>query len=161
MLELYLLRHGKATNPEGYKDDFDRPLNKKGIVQINQIGFKLQNEGKKIAQIISSSAKRTEETTAIANHYLGISNVSYSKELYLARHDFILHHLIKNANENSVLYVGHNFGISDLASYLAGDTYSLSTGMLIHFQFELQSWDELSQGTGIVKEAYPPNVYIP
>ena len=59
MLNLYLLRHGKAANPEGYSEDFDRPLNKKGIVQINQIGYKLNNDGHKIDQIISSSAKRT------------------------------------------------------------------------------------------------------
>ncbi|MBD3636055.1 MAG: histidine phosphatase family protein [Crocinitomicaceae bacterium] len=161
MLNLYLLRHGKAANPEKYDSDYERPLNKKGIVQINQIGYKLQTQGNQIDQLIFSSALRTKETAQIANHYLGINNILYSKELYLARQEDIQNYIRKNAESSSLLYVGHNFGISDFASYLAGEMYALSTGMLIHFQFECDSWDEITQGSGTVIEAFPPNIYLP
>ena len=161
MLNLYLLRHGKAANPENYDKDYDRPLNRKGIVQINQIGYKLQTQGNQVSQLISSSALRTRQTAQTANFYLGIQDVSYHDELYLASSETILECIQKNAKADSILYSGHNFGISDLASYLSDELYSLSTGMLIHFEFDLDNWSAITKGSGRVIEAYPPNIYLP
>lgn len=161
MLKLYLLRHGKAANPENYAEDFDRPLNKKGVAQINQVGFKLQYDKIQFDQLISSSAERTKNTTSIANHYLGIQKVDFFRELYLARQDFILHHIIKNASSKSILYVGHNFGISDLATYLSGEHMSLTTGHLVGFEFDLDNWDEIIEGSGRLIENFSPQVNVP
>lgn len=161
MLNLYLLRHGKAANPEDYEKDYDRPLNKKGVLQINQIGYKLQQQGDKIDQLISSSALRTRQTAQTANFYLGINDVSYHDDLYLGSSDIILKKIQSEGKSRAILYSGHNFGISDLAGYFADDLYSMSTGMLIHFQFDLDDWKEITRGSGKVIEAYPPEVYIP
>ncbi|UKN03561.1 histidine phosphatase family protein [Paracrocinitomix mangrovi] len=161
MLHLYLLRHGKAANPASYDVDYDRPLNKKGIAQINQIGFRLKQDNLIPHQIISSSAKRTEETTATVNHYLEIGDITFLKELYLAKDEVILHHLVKNAEKKEILYVGHNFGISNIASYFSGETISMSTGMLVHFTFEVDKWEHVGKDSGIVKDIYIPDVFIP
>lgn len=161
MLNLYLLRHGKAANPDKYDKDYDRPLNKKGIVQINQIGYKLQQQENQIDQLISSSAKRTRQTAEIANYYLNIEAVSYHDDLYLASNEIILKKIRSQGKGKSILYAGHNFGISDIASYFADDVYSLSTGMLIHLAFDVHHWNEIGRGSGIVVEAYAPNIYLP
>ena len=161
MLNLYLLRHGKAANPEKYDNDYDRPLNKKGIVQINQIGYKLQHQDNKIDQLISSAALRTQQTADIVNAYLGIQDVSLHQDLYLAANDIILKKIQEEGREKTILYCGHNFGISDIASYFADDLYSMSTGMLIHFEFNVDNWTDIGRGTGSVIEAYPPQIYLP
>ena len=161
MLNLYLLRHGKAANPDNYDKDYDRPLNKKGIVQINQIGYKLQHQQNQPEQLISSSAVRTKQTAQIANHYLGIKDVAYHDDLYLTSNEIILKKIQSEGKATSLLYVGHNFGISDIASYLADDVYQMSTGMLIHFAIDVHHWKEIGRGTGTVVEAYAPNIYLP
>jgi phosphohistidine phosphatase len=161
MLKLYLLRHGKAANPERYDHDYDRPLNKKGIVQINQIGYKLEHEGHRVSQIISSSAKRTEQTTVIVNHYLACNNVDYHEDLYLAGHGHIFDALQKLSNSSEVLYVGHNFGISDIASYLSGENISMSTGMLVELTFDFDDWQMLSKESASEIMTYAPKILIP
>lgn len=161
MLKLYLLRHGKATNPEGYPEDYDRPLNKKGVLQINQIGYRLKKGELYIQQILSSSAIRTVETTKIVNYYLNVQQVKYEKELYLASEETILDFIVKNASSKSVLYVGHNFGISDIATYLEDDTNSLATGQLMEFEFDVDDWNLITKGSGKLINVYIPDVYQP
>lgn len=161
MLRLFLLRHGKAANPENYDHDYDRPLNKKGVLQCNQIGYKLHYEGVKIDQIISSSARRTEETTLCVDHYLGVNEIEYFEDLYLADRVHIMSQIQKLAKNENVLYVGHNFGISDFASYLSGETIGMSTGMLVELEFAIDSWEMLTGGLGTIVTSHAPNVYIP
>ena len=161
MLTLCLLRHGKAANPEGYEKDYDRPLSKKGIVQINQVGYFLKQEGHCIDQIISSSALRTKETTQISNHYLGVPKVSFHDDLYLANRETILDVVMNTSEEKNILYVGHNFGISELATYFAGERISMTTGMLITIQFDTDNWKDIIKRNGVLKEYLQPNIFIP
>lgn len=161
MLKLFLLRHGKAANPEDYDQDYDRPLNKKGVIQINQVGFKLLNEENEIGQIISSSAKRTEETTLIANHFLNVKDVEFHSHLYLSSHPHIFGSLQQLAKADSVLYVGHNFGISDIVSYLTGENVNMSTGMLVEIEFEFDDWKMISKQSGRLIDSFAPDVFIP
>lgn len=158
MLELYLLRHGKATKYTSESTDFERHLNKQGTAQINQIGYRLKNEFPGISQIISSTAQRTTETSEIVNFYLEVPKINFFDELYLANYDTILTSLCKEAKAEKVLYVGHNNGISDLASYLANERILLSTGELIILQFELDNWELLSGGLGIIKNQIKPKI---
>ena len=159
MLKLFLLRHGKAANPEHFDEDCS--LNKKGILQINQIGFKLKSDHQQIDQIISSSAKRTEETTLIVNHYLGVKDVKFYDDLYLAGHDHIFEAIQKLAKEPFVLYVGHNFGISDIVSYLSAENISMSTGMLVELDFDIDSWKMISKNNAHLVSTYEPDVILP
>jgi phosphohistidine phosphatase len=161
MLDLYLLRHGKAANAADYADDYDRPLNKKGIVQINQIGFQLENEQNKGFQVISSAALRTIQTTQIVNSYLGGKDNLFEKTLYLAGREKILDFIRETAYLSQLLYIGHNFGISDLASSLTNESISMSPGMMIHISFEVEDWKAISKGSGMFMQVFTPKIYIP
>lgn len=158
MLHLYLLRHGKAVKYKNSDTDFQRKLNKKGSAQTNVLGFQLKAEGFQADEIISSGAIRTRETTAIVNHHLGIDEVSHFNELFLASKDVILHHIIKYAKHDKVLFVGHNFGISDLANYLTEEAITMSTSCFLEIQFELDDWNLVTAGTGTIVRMIEPNV---
>lgn len=155
------MRHGKAAPPENYDNDFDRPLNKKGIAQINQIGYRMKADGIEIDQLISSAAKRTKQTTAIANYFMGVKSPTFDRSLYLVDVQHIIDFINKNGNGKRLLYVGHNFGITDAASRLSGQKINMSTGMLVHLRFEFDDWKMLSQNTGELINTYVPEIYVP
>lgn len=161
MLKLFLLRHGKAVNAEEGVDDFKRGLNKKGVAQINQLGIYLEELNTIIDEIVSSSAIRTKETAEIANHFIELGKITYAEELYLASQNEILKYISENVNGKNVLYVGHNFGISELASFLVDQPISMSTGMLVEIELNIAEWKELGKGKGKMKRFIQPNIFIP
>lgn len=161
MLHLYLLRHGKAENPESNQNDFDRSLNKKGIVQVNQVAALLKDSKVLIDSVISSSAKRTTETAQIACSLLNLTKIQYFKDLYLADQYHILKTIGSEATGKHVLYVGHNFGISDIAGYLSGENISMSTGMLVEIVFELDNWLDITENSGKIGKVIKPDVFLP
>ena len=61
--------------------------------------------------------------------------------------------------ENEDLFIiGHNNGLSDLASYLIDDFIDLSTCDFITIQFNINTWQEISKGLGVVIDRYHPLV---
>jgi len=160
MKKLFLLRHGKASSPKAGEKDFDRPLNEKGIAQINQQGQYLQKNYPKFDQLILSSAKRTKETAEIANQQLSIKALISSEDLYLADEYSILTFIKDNANGENVLYVGHNFGISRLASELARYSISMTTGMMVEFDIDIGEWNQLETNKATLKSTYAPKINL-
>ena len=159
MLQLLLLRHGKAVKYQDDTTDFNRHLNKEGTAQINQVGYILRERGLKPGQIISSGAVRTTQTAEIANHFLQLPKIEFDDQLYLANKTAILHKINTAAKAKILLYVGHNNGISDLASYLTGKQTDMSTGELVHLQFEFDDWKLVSGHTARLVERLIPDVH--
>ena len=160
MLRLFLLRHGKATNNQDDTNDFNRQLNKKGQIQANQIGFILKEKGFPIDWILSSSALRTTETAEIINHYIKLPKIQFERDLYLADCPSILKRINQIQGLKNLLYVGHHNGISELASYLSGKAFAMSTAELILIEFDFDSWNLVSAGTGKVIEKIVPDVHV-
>ena len=159
MLQLYILRHGKAVKPADSIKDFNRKLNKKGTAQVNQIGHILQQDKVKIDQIIASGAQRTQETAEIMDFYLQTNGIKFDDALYLANRENIGQLLSKNAKEKVVLLVGHNFGLSDFVNYLSGDNLLLSTSMLVQINFNFDDWNMLGHETGTIERLIEPQVH--
>jgi phosphohistidine phosphatase len=145
MLDLYLLRHGKAGKANDGETDYDRQLNKKGVAQIEGVGKHLSEEGQKINQLISSSATRTKETSQIILKHIEIEKSSFHDDLYLASNNAIIKLIHKEAKEKTVIYVGHNFGISDLATELSNQQIAMSTGMIVHLTFDCDDWININK----------------
>lgn len=160
-MKIFVLRHGKAVQ-HGYDNDFERGLNKKGIAQINQIGWILAHDKKvKIDAILSSEARRTKETTIIMNHYLQCPSITFDSDLYLCDVNTIFKKLsLLKDNHNAILYVGHNNGISNFVSKLTDEPIILSTGNLIEIDLELNQISLISSGTGILKSNIRPDVLV-
>jgi phosphohistidine phosphatase len=150
----FILRHGKAEDSRGNLKDFDRHLSEKGEKQAHKMGQFLADKG--IEQIISSSAQRTKGTTNIVNEYLKVDDVTFVNELYLADLSTIKENISTLAHKDKVLYVGHNFGISDLVSDLSGEYIGLSTCQLAYFEMEVDDWQHLSSETGSLIDIISP-----
>ena len=154
-MKLFVLRHGKAVNATKDVKDFDKKLSEKGILQAVKIGDFLKEV--EINQIICSSAVRTSETEAIVNEFLKIDDVTYVDELYLASSEVIKNTISNLAIEQNVLYIGHNFGISDFVSEISGQDMNMTTCMLVELDVQVEYWALLSSDTGVLKQITEPN----
>mgnify|MGYP000692876579 CR=1 FL=1 len=154
-MKLYVLRHGKAEKAKQGVKDFDKKLEENGILQAIKMGDYLKDV--KIDQIICSSAVRTFETEAIVNEFLKIDNVVYLDELYLASSQVIKEAICDMANGTNVLYIGHNFGISDMVSELCEQDITMSTCMLAEIDILVERWDLLMKGAAQLINVTEPN----
>lgn len=159
MLQLFLLRHGKATKYQDDISDYSRALNKQGTAQVNQLGYILKEKGIKMDHILASSAVRTTETAEIVNHFLNCQSIQFDKSLYLADYDTILKMINRCGKGSSMLYVGHNNGISDIATYLTKIPILMSTSQLIEIEFNFDDWRMISAAAGSIKLNIKPDVH--
>jgi phosphohistidine phosphatase len=153
-MKLFILRHGKAEDIKENLKDFDRKLSSKGVKQAHKLGRYLSTF--KIEQIISSSANRTKETTEIVNEYCHTKTIMFDKDLYLADVNTIKKKIAKLATKENVLFVGHNYGISDLVTDLTGHDTNLSTCALAIVDLQINDWGYLAGGTGILEQIIIP-----
>ena len=152
MKTLVLIRHAKTEELYSGQNDFDRELTNSGISDALYKGKMLKDRNIAFDFILSSSAKRTSKTSELIAEQVGytIRNINYKEEIYLASTRTMLSeiNLIDDKYEN-VLLVAHNPGTEFIAEYLTGNDIGLvPTSGVIQIEFELDSWQEVSQGIG-------------
>ena len=157
MLHLHLIRHAKAVVNSKSGKDIDRQLGPKGLRQLENLNDYLKKSGNQVSETYVSSAKRTRETYKEIKE-METGEVFFKNALYLASQRE-MHHLIAGLNDNnkSVMIIGHNGGISELASYYLGDHIQLPTCAYMHIEFDLDSWELVSLETGRLVEHYFPS----
>ncbi|MDR0801317.1 histidine phosphatase family protein [Fluviicola sp.] len=163
MLTLNLIRHAKTNQVSPSGNDFDRTLLDKGVSQANILGNYLRTHHIFPGKIICSSATRTQQTCSIiCQHLVEQCSYTFSKKLYLSSHKQILEVIESHGKgEATVTIIGHNEGISELASYLSGEFIHLRTSEMISLTFPFESWDHLIRGTGVIIFQYRPEVFLP
>ena len=85
------------------------------------------------------------------NEIVSPIKILYFDELYLCGRNNLLAFICNLKSENEVLIIGHNFGISELASYLIGKQVVMKTCGFISMEFPGFSVNEISASTGILK----------
>ena len=159
MLTLALLRHAKSSWDNAGIDDFDRPLNARGIEAAPRMGAELARLGLAPGLILCSPAKRTRETLSfIRPHLAGKAAIDFNNDLYLAGAADLLRLIRDNqSTAQTVLLIGHNPGLHALAVGLAGrgsasDLTRLEerfpTAALAVFSFQQTSWHDIGPGLG-------------
>ena len=158
-MKLHLVRHGKAEKFSNSGKDFDRDLAQKGIKQSQMLGKHLQEKGlaEDIA-ILCSSANRTVQTLESIRKHINFKNINYQNDLYLCGKDDLLNLLWGLNNNQDLLIIGHNFGISDFGQYFIDDFLELRTGEYICIEFDASNWKETSQGMGVIADLYRASV---
>lgn len=155
MIELHLLRHAKTERSSTSGKDFDRKLADKGKRQLLHLNAQINELSLSADIILVSAAKRTRETySAIQSHFT--VPVHIIEDLYLASHHEILSILAKFNEHNSILVIGHNDGISDLATYLTEQDVQLPTCGYVKIASDLSSFDQLSRSTGMLVTQFFP-----
>lgn len=161
MLKLHLIRHAKTKQESSSGRDFDRELLPKGVAQANLLGHIVNTHHIDMGSFLVSSAARTSQTYRILNEHLPEgSKADFRESLYHAPYRGILSNLY-DEQPGIVTVIGHNTGISDFASYLTGEDIDMQTCELLTLSFPFESWNMLSQNTGIIEFRYRPEVFVP
>ena len=160
MKTILLLRHAKSTWSDTGLSDHDRPLNRRGERAAKAIADHLVQRGPRPDLILCSTATRARQTLAPLIERLGPPAPPLALEdgLYLASEDRLLDRLKELADDvTTVLLVGHNDGIWQLAEALAGHGKAASlaalrekypTGTLAVLRAPADAWRDLSAGSG-------------
>ena len=149
MKTLLLMRHAKSSWDNSELADFDRPLNGRGRQDAPRIGQLLAHEDLTPDLIITSAARRAAamaELVALAAEYGG--DIQYTNELYLADPETFLD-VARDTPDGvtRLMLVGHNPGIEELVSALAGREERMPTAALACFRLSVAHWRELNDET--------------
>ncbi|OAP39179.1 phosphoglycerate mutase [Sinorhizobium glycinis] len=153
---LMLLRHAKSAWPEGVADH-RRPLAERGRKAAPTIGAYMAAHGLLPDLALVSTARRAQETWELVAGALprridvrdavGIYEVSATAILGVIRG--------VEASARSLLLVGHNPGMAELALLLAGEGDALPrlrdkfpTAGLAVIEFDAGQWSEIEPGRG-------------
>ena len=153
-MKLHLIRHANAQFPKETLD-IERFLSTKGQEEAKQLAVFLS--GKNLPdEVWCSAAQRTKETLSYVEKQHSFSVKKELNELYLCSKDLYLKKLWGSDLNVDLLIVGHNFGISDLASYFTGELLLMETAEYICIDFGDLSLNESSKETGVIIDRFIP-----
>jgi phosphohistidine phosphatase len=165
VIRLYLLRHAKSSWDDPALADRERPLAPRGRAALRLMAGHLAREGIVPELVLCSPAQRAQETLeGIAAAIGDGADVETEEELYGASADDLLERLQKiPATVSSVMLIGHNPALVELAARLAGDDgeglerleRKYPTGALATLSFD-EGWVRLAPGTGRLVEFVRP-----
>jgi phosphohistidine phosphatase len=164
---LLLLRHAKSSWSDPALSDHDRPLAPRGERAAGLIAAHLRSEGIRPALVLCSSARRTRDTlAALRTSFDETTEIRIEDRLYGAGATAILA-LLRTVDPAvpSVLVVGHNPGLEDLAIALAGDGVEAAvrqlrtkfpTGALATLELRNSGWPQLAFGDAFLLSVVLP-----
>jgi len=153
--ELFFNRHAKSDWSNGSLNDFDRPLNKRGLRDSPKMAQRLLSRGEKIDVFLSSPANRAISTAKIIASGYGypLNQIVQKRKLYLPQVMGFLESINEISEEhNSAIIFSHNPGITHIVEYLT-DEYlgNIPTCGIAKVSFpEARSWNEISGSTGLL-----------
>ncbi len=128
--ELLLMRHAKSDWDSSARDDFDRPLAKRGKRDAPRVGAWLYREGLVPDMILSSPAARARATVLKVCKRLDINKqeIQWEPRIYEAETSTLLELLGQCPPQSrTVLLVGHNPGLESLLRYLTDNDFDPPT----------------------------------
>lgn len=154
MKRILLLRHAKSSHAEAGVRDFDRPLNDRGLAAAAAMGRSMAGAGRIPDDILCSAARRARETLdALWQDWPQRPRADWDEALYGAAAQGLRQRLtILPEAVESVLVIGHNPAIEELARDLAGggdpDAYATMrakypTAALAVLDADIGAWAEL------------------
>ena len=171
MRTVHLLRHAKSSWAQAGTADFDRPLAPRGEQAALRIAAHLRANAITPDLVLCSSARRTQRTLALVRTvWPDDTEVLVEEGLYGATASELIERLRSlNDDVTSVVVIGHNPGLHDLALRLAGSgdealiddlSTNLPTGALATLTVD-GAWKALDRGTArlagfVVPRNLPP-----
>ncbi len=142
MLELMLMRHAKSDWSRGPTKDFDRPLNSRGIRNAPGMGRYIAQHAFEPDLVCCSTANRARQTAdLVLPAYDTPPKIVYSNELYLATVPDLRRIIggMDNAFQK-IMVIGHNPGLSGMASHLSGEHFELPTAAVVRLTHDGDDW---------------------
>lgn len=161
MKRILLLRHAKSSHEDPALADFDRSLNARGQRAAPLMGGHMAAQGWLPERVLCSAARRARDTVeGLWRDWPRQPPALVESALYQATADDLLERLRRLPDdETSVLVVGHNPAIHQVALDLAGtgdrDTYAamrgkFPTAALAVLDAEVGHWAGLASGCAIL-----------
>ena len=171
MRQLLLLRHAKSSWDDPQLSDHARPINMRGRQAAAAMAAEIKRLGLLPEIVLVSSARRTLQTLAALDPWPTPPRIEPMDALYLASKGDLLDVLRRAAPAaSSLLLVGHNPGLHELALMLAGAHSSAAdqqasrlaagypSGALAEFSV-VTPWSELGEtGTRLTRFLRPSDL---
>jgi len=155
---LLLVRHAKSSWSNPSLNDFDRPLNKRGVSNAPLMGQRIRDYGLDLDTIITSTAERAKETSKLIAKEIKyeLQDIDLESDLYHASREVFINILSRQQNKN-IAMVGHNPGIQDFSYWLSSaPEVNFPTCGVIHISFSLGNWTEIYKNSGkAIRFEYP------
>ncbi|NPV00154.1 MAG: histidine phosphatase family protein [Brevinematales bacterium] len=151
MKTLVLLRHAKSDWSEPDKNDFDRPLNERGVKDAPIMGKAVRNIDVPPQIIYSSDALRAKMTAEAVSSSSGAGiPIEYKNEFYNADAAEMLGFIRTiPANYESVLLIGHNPTFEELTTMMISSGQArlrFPTSALAVLKSEIDDWKDAAPG---------------
>jgi phosphohistidine phosphatase len=160
MRRLMLLRHAKTENDAPSGEDFDRALDRRGHADSVEIGRWLVGSPYRPDVVLVSPALRARQTwdgiAPLLAETGADTEVAYLPDLYLADPADLLR-IVRDAathDPRSLMLIGHNPGLHEIALMLAGTTGdfatrhalagNLPTSGLVVIDFDVDDWRQVT-----------------
>jgi phosphohistidine phosphatase len=157
MKRVYLLRHGKSSWKDHSLADRDRPLAARGKRGAKAVAGHLEEHGIRPDLVLCSPARRCRGTIELVAAAFGDrAETRFEEALYGASAAELLARLRALPHEvDSVMIVGHNPGLQDLALALASEgperaqiQEKYPTAALATIDLPADDWSEIARSSG-------------
>lgn len=129
-------------------------MTKKGKKDLKTIGSYLKLRGLKPDLMLSSCARRAQETADILSEILESDcRTNYLQELYFTPTDVLKELLLMQDDEHDTIFVvGHNPQLTDTANLLIDEHIAkIPTSGVVAINFDIGSWSELETVKGTLE----------
>lgn len=153
MKTLIIIRHSKSSWKDHSLSDFDRPLNKRGKKDAKKMSFELSEKIKKVDLLLSSSSKRTTQTSNYFLDSIDVRSNIFFENLYHSSSDLIFDFVLKINNKyNKAIIVGHNPGLTNIVNKLTNlKLDNLPTSGIVIIVFDVDNWKKINYKSGLVE----------
>jgi phosphohistidine phosphatase len=168
MRRLMLLRHAKTERAGPGAVDRDRKLTKRGRADASMIGAYMAHHSLVPDLALVSPVARTEETwTLIAPCFAETPRAAEDERIYNAGIEQLLNLVGKTREARSLLVIGHNPGLHEVALRLiaSGDVEAreqlsekLPTSGLVVIDFSINDWSRLHPRSGRLERFVSPRL---
>lgn len=154
MKTLYIIRHAKSSWDGSAVDDLDRPLNERGKLDAPRMGKRLKEKDIHPDIMLSSPAKRALSTGRRIAKILKYPKeaIATDRRLYHADEETILSVVQELKDKfNNVILFSHNPGLTDFVNTLINGEFDIDnvpTCGVVAFQFDVDSWKDITWGKG-------------
>lgn len=145
------MRHAKSSWKNSELPDHERPLNKKGRKDAEQMGKMLKSKDLTPDLILTSSAARASETAEIVAEAskAGKKHVVVLDALYMGEPQSILDAIREHGKDHkTVMVIGHNPGMEAFLQIANGGVESLPTAAIAYVGVQADKWKRLGEKKG-------------
>lgn len=166
MKRLILTRHAKSSWDDPLTPDHDRPLNERGKAAAADLGHWLASRGYVPDEVLCSDALRTRRTfSGLAPALPATPVLELKPALYHAGPDVMLA-VLRHAKGDVVMMIGHNPGIAEFAARLVAtpprnaEFAKYPTGATLVADFNIETWQDVTFGSGVVDDFIVPREIV-